>query len=290
MKYKLAGCSVVILTVSGCSGGPRAPAYDIMQPYRVKLVNSCNFQEKGVEVTDFKSYFSDDITKSEYETQSQYLTRMKSKVPEYLTFRIKAGYSTYDAEKGLLRISITKFGPPQGQQLKDLSEQIRKETANPVSAVYRKANTRSFPRIFLGDEIPYSTQMMGETAYGYQKEFTAARVDEYYASIGMLDSINTRVDNINYYADIEMSGTDAMNSKESLEIELTIRTTAPYLLSYKKDVSSATIRDPYALARYNHVFIGDYCTSSFIDAKTGKSYNAPLKIDIPYQEVTNQAN
>lgn len=286
MKAKIAVFCVFALAIAGCSSGHRAPAYDMMGPLRVKLVNSCEYQGKGVEITDFKKYFTEDVVKSEYETRDQFLNRMKSKVPEYLTFKAKTGYSTYDAERGILKVVITRFAPPQGLQQADLSAQISKEMQNPLSSlssVLRVPNGRSFPRIFLSEEIPYHTEMMGETAFGYRKEFTAARIDEYFASLGMLDSIKTTVNNINYYAEIPMSGAEAINAKDSLEIELTIRAVAPYLLSYKKDVISATISDPYALARYNHVFVGDYCTSAFIDTNSGKRYNAPLKVDLPYQ-------
>ncbi len=286
MKYRITVLTIAISAIAGCSSGPRAPAYDMMAPYRVSLVNSCSYAGKGVVLTDYKPYFTDDIAKSEYETRDQYMARMKGKVPEYITFRAKAGYGQYNAETGTLRVTVTGYGPPQGQQLIDMYEQERQNTAHPVFAIYRDPYSRSFPRVSLGQHIPYTTTLIGQTAYGYEKEFTAARMDQYYASLGMLDSIKSSVDRLHYYAEIPMTGLEAKNAKDDLSIEFTIRTTAPYLLSYK-DVIKATITDPYAIARYEHVFVGDYCTSSFVDVKTGKRYDAPLKIDLPYQSQEN---
>lgn len=180
-----------------------------------------------------------------------------------------------------MRISVTSYGAPQGPQLSALAEQTSKETANPMTSFTRNPYGRNYPRVFLGSEIPYSAQIMGETAWGYQKEYTAARSDEYYASLGMLDSIKSSVDKINYYAEIPMTGFEAQSVKDSLEIEFTIRTVAPYLLSFRKGASTATISDPYSISRYQHTFVGDYCTSTFIDTKTGKQYNVPLKVDLP---------
>jgi len=250
--------------------------------YKVNLVNSCSYQGKGVEVADYKPYFDNDsVKKSEYETQAQYAARLKAKVPEYITFRAKAGYMQYNAETGIMRVTVTSYGAPQGQQNNELTEQLSKEAANPIASFTLNPYGRSYPRVFIGSEIPYSAQLMGETAWGYQKEYTAARSDEYYVSLGMLDSKKSSVDQINYYAEIPMTGFEAQSVKDSLEIEFTIRTVAPYLLSFRKGASTPTISDPYAIARFQHTFVGDYCTSTFIDAKTGKQYNVPLKVDLP---------
>lgn len=289
MKKLLVMSTVITVAISGCSSTSRKEELQKqyekqLEPYKVHLINSCSYAGKGVEVTDYKPFFSDDVEKSEYETRAQYLARMKSKVPEYITFRAKVGYTSYDAEKGVMHINITRYGQPRGLQLTDIQEQDEKafKNATPITTINLKNPAgRSYPRISLKDEIPYHTQIMGETAYGYQKEFTAARVDEYFASLGMLDSFKSRVDEINYYVDIPMTGYEAMSVKDSLEIEFTIRSVAPYLLSYKKGVSDATISDPYSFAKFEHVFVGDYCSSTLVDAKSGKRYNAQLKIDLP---------
>lgn len=287
MKKAALVLAVSSAAISACSSVSREEKLKQMvdqsfADYKVNLVNSCSYKGKGVELKSYKPPFDNDaVKKSEYETRDQYIARLKAKVPEYLTFRAKAGYMEYNAETGIMRISVTSYGSPQGPQLSALAEQISKETANPMTSFTRNPYGRSYPRVFLGSEIPYSAQLMGETAWGYQKEYTAARSDEYYASLGMLDSIKSSVDKINYYAEIPMTGFEAQSVKDSLEIEFTIRTVAPYLLSFRKGASTPTISDPYAIARYQHTFVGDYCTSTFIDTKTGKQYNVPLKVDLP---------
>lgn len=287
MKKAVLVIAVTSLTITACSSTSREERLrhlvdQAFADYKVDLVNSCSYQGKGERLENYRHLFdNDDVKKSEYETRNQYIERLKAKVPEYLTFRAKAGYMQYNAETGIMRVSVTSYGAPQGLQMIDLADQKRKETANLMTSFTRNPRGRSFPRVSLGSEVPYSAQLMGETAWGYQKEYTAARYDEYYASLGMLDSIKSSVDQINYYAEISMTGNEAKSVKDSLEIEFTIRTVAPYLLSVRKDASTPTISDPYAIAIFQNTFVGDYCTSSFIDSKTGKQYNVPLKVDLP---------
>jgi len=292
MKKAVLVLVVSSIAITACSTTSREERqkklYDqVSEAFKVNVINDCSYSGKGVAITDFRPFFSDDsVKKSEYETRDQYLARMKAKVPEYMTFRVPAKYGQYNAETGMLHVVVTRYAEPQGLQVESYEEQLRKEKqeASGYHVFYAARNlyakTRSYPRVALKSEIPYSTQKIGQTAYGYEKEYTAALYDEYFASLGMLDSKNG-VNEVNYYADIPMTGYEAQNAKDSLEIEFTIKAVAPYLLSYDKEPIAATISEPYAITRFQHVFVGDLCSSSFVDSKSGKTYNVPLQLNLP---------